>query len=133
MLALLSVALATAAAASDQKFVATDDLTLVYFDPSGTHLVPYALQCYLGALAAQRTRLGYLPDGGISVMLQDFSDRGGATTTLGSPRNRIFQDIAPSTLAFESFSPGERMYTIANHELVHLAIADGASVQDAAA
>jgi len=66
-------------------------------------------------------------------MLQDFSDRGGATTTLGSPRNRIFQDIAPSTLAFESFSPGERMYTIANHELVHLAIADGASVQDARA
>jgi len=133
VLALLAAVLATTAVASDQKFVATDDLTLVYFDPSGTHLVPYALQCYLGALAAQRARLGYVPDGGISVMLQDFSDRGGATTTLGSPRNRIFQDIAPSTLAFESFSPGERMYTIANHELVHLATADGASAQDARA
>jgi len=133
VIALLLAAFATVAAASDQKFAATDELTLVYFDPSGTHLVPYALQCYLGALAAQRTRLGYDPDGGITVVLQDFADRGGATTTLGSPRNRIFQDIAPSTLAFESFSPGERMYTIANHELVHLATADGASIADARA
>ena len=131
MLALLAAGPASHAA--DQQFVATDDLTLVYFDPSGTHLVPYALQCYLGALAAQRARLGYEPDGGIAVMLQDFSDRGGATTTLGSPRNRIFHDIAPSTLAFESFSPGERLYTIANHELVHLALADGASEVDARA
>jgi len=132
----LTCALALAAAAvpaSDHKYIATQDLQLVYFDPAGSHLAPYALQSYLGSLAAQRARLGYSPYGGITVLLQDFADRGGATTTLGSPRNRVFHDIAPSNLSFETFSPGERLYTIANHELVHLATSDGAAPPDIAA
>jgi hypothetical protein len=132
-LALLVCASPTLAIAADHKYIATDELRLVYFDHSGTHLAPYALQCYLGSLAAQRARFGYVPDGGVTVLLQDFADRGGAKTTLGSPRNRIFHDIAPANLAFETFSPGERMYTIANHELVHLATADGPSPADARA
>jgi len=119
------------AQAADHKFISTQDIRLVYFDPAETYLAPYALQCYVGSLAAQHLRFGYTPDGGIAVMLQDFADRGGATTTLGAPRDRVFHDIAPSNLAFETFSPGERLYTIANHELVHLATSDSATPVDA--
>jgi hypothetical protein len=119
--------------AADLKYAATDELRLVYFDPGTAHLMPYALQCYLGSLAAQRARFGYAPDGAVAILLQDFSDRGNAAATLGAPRNRIFHDVAPMNLAFETFSPGERLYTIANHELVHLALSDTASPADARA
>ena len=47
-----------------------------------------------------------------------------------SPRNRVYLDIAPPTLAFETFSPGERLFTIANHEVVHFATGDQASPED---
>ena len=38
--------------------------------------------------------------------------------------------MAPPTLAFETFSPGERLFTMANHELVHLVTFDRASPED---
>ena len=116
---------------ADTKFVETERLRIVYFDPAGTYLVPYAAQCFLNAMAAQEARFGYRPDDKPTVLLQDFSDRGNASTFLGAPRNRIFLDIAPPTLAFETFSPGERMFTVANHEMVHLVTTDMASPEDA--
>lgn len=112
------------------RFVETRDLEFVYFDPAGAYLVPYATQCFIQGLAAQRQRLGYEPDGKVTVLLQDFADRGNATTIMGAPRNRVFLDIAPVNLAFETFSPGERMITLANHELVHLATSDMANSDD---
>jgi hypothetical protein len=129
---LLALCLAGPAVVSAQiKVAETDDVRVVYFDPAGAYLAPYATQCFVNGLDAQRKAFGYEPDGKVSVLLQDFSDRGNATTILGAPRNRIFVDIAPANLAFETFSPGERMYTIANHELVHLVASDAASDQDA--
>ena len=70
-----------------------------------------------------------MPDGKVTVLLQDFSDSGNATM-LSTPRNRIFYDIAPIGLTFETFSPGERLYTFANHETVHFVTGDGASSGD---
>jgi hypothetical protein len=133
LLATMASGAMAVADSTDFKYLATDDLKLVYFDPAGAPLAPYAMQCYLGSLAAQKARFDYTPDGGIAVLLQDFSDRGAAMTTLGSPRDRVFHDVAPANLVFETFSPGERLYTIANHELVHLATSDGASPSDARA
>jgi hypothetical protein len=124
--------LATGARADDElKIVETPDLRIVYYDPSGAHIVPYATQCFLGALSALNARLGYTPDGKITVMLRDFADRGNALATQGAPRNRIYFDLAPIDLIFETFSPGERMFTIANHESVHMATTDEASPEDA--
>ncbi|NJD30384.1 MAG: hypothetical protein FIB04_00650 [Gammaproteobacteria bacterium] len=108
----------------------TSDLRVVNFAPAGDYLVPYATQCFLNALAAQKKLFGYAPDGKASVLLQDFSDRGNATTVLAAPRDRVFIDVAPVTLAFETFSPGERMFTVANHETVHLVTSDMASPAD---
>jgi hypothetical protein len=118
------------AAQAQMKFVETANLRLVYFDPAETYLVPYATQCFLNSLVAQKARFGYVPDGKAAVLLQDFSDRGNATTILGAPRSRVFVDIAPANLAFETFSPGERLITEANHELVHLATSDRPSPAD---
>ena len=61
--------------------------------------------------------------------MQDFSDKG-ERGALSTPRNSVFVDIAPPTLAFETFSPGERIFTIANHETVHLATGDQPSEAD---
>ena len=129
----LPVALLTFAGAApawaDMRFIETEDLRVTYFEPTGEYLVPYATQCFINALAAQRTRLDYRPDEKPTILLQDFSDRGNATA-MSAPRNRVYMEIAPPTLAFETFSPGERMFTIANHEVVHLATFDRASPED---
>ena len=127
----LLIAIASLANADEPRIVESGDLRLVYYDPSGAHLVPYGLQCYLGAIAAQQARFDYVPDGKVTVLLRDFSDRGNASASQGAARNRIFMDVAPVDLIFETFSPGERMFTIANHELVHMATTDRASPEDA--
>ena len=118
-----------AASRAEMRFIETNDMRVAYFDPTGAHLVTYATQCFLNALAAQQARFDYTPDGKVSILLQDFTDRGNATA-LNSPRNRIYLEMAPPTLAFETFSPGERLFTMANHELVHLVTFDQASPED---
>jgi hypothetical protein len=128
--AIVALAAGSAGAAhADMRFLETQDLRLIHFDPTGAHLVPYATQCFLNAIAAQQARFGYTPDHKVTVLLQDFSDRGNATA-MSTPGNRIYFDIAPPTLAFETFSPGERLFTIANHELVHMVTFDQASPED---
>src|SRR5678815_2646309 len=114
---------------TDLKYVEAEGLRIAYFDPSENYLVPYATQCFVNSLRAQQRLFGYTPDGGVSILLQDFSDTGNASIS-GSPRNRAFVDIAPQNLAFETFSPGERMYTKANHELVHLVTSEMANAED---
>jgi len=116
-------------AASDLKFVEAEGLRIAYFDPAENYLIPYATQCFVNSLRTQQRLFGYTPDGGVSILLQDFSDTGNASIS-GSPRNRAFVDIAPQNLAFETFSPGERMYTKANHELVHLVTSEMPNAED---
>ncbi|MDH5176602.1 MAG: hypothetical protein OEX15_08040, partial [Gammaproteobacteria bacterium] len=101
----------TATRAQDLKIVETDQLQVVYFDPAGSYLAPYVTQSFLNSLNAQKARFGYQPDGKVSILLQDFGDRGNATAILGAPGNRIYIDVAPPVLSFETFSPGERVYT----------------------
>src|SRR4030095_5055155 len=115
--------------AEELRYFETRELRIVNWDPVATYLVPYATQCFLNALAAQHTRFGYTPDGKVTVLLQDFSDRGNARLST-APRNKLTIDIAPTTLTFETFSPGERMFTLANHEVVHFATSDQASPED---
>ena len=121
--------LASGVSRAELRFIETEDLRVIHFDPTGAYLVPYVAQCFTNSLAAQSARFGYTPDGKPTILLQDFTDRGNATA-IGTPRNRIYLDMAPPTLAFETFSPGERLFTLANHEFVHLATFDGTSPDD---
>ena len=47
-----------------------------------------------------------------------------------APRNRLVFDVAPLSHAFETFPASERMYSLMNHELVHVAQGDIASEED---
>src|SRR5210317_650937 len=127
--ALRLVALALAGLASANAFgqqlssVETDSLRLLYFDPTETYLVPRVIQTFHNSADRQESILGYVPDDKITVLLTDFSDYGNAGAN-SAPRNTLAVDIAPVSLTFETAAPAERMYTIMNHELVHITNTD---------
>jgi hypothetical protein len=128
--ALVGLGATVLARAADLKFVETEELRIVYFDPSEKHLVPHATQSFLSGLATHERLFHYAPDGRISVLLQDFSDRANATA-IPAPRNRIFLDIAPSNEPFETVSSAEWFGWTAVHELTHVVDNDAASPSDA--
>jgi hypothetical protein len=117
------------ALAADLEFVETEQLRIVYFDP-GAYFVPHATQSFLSGLASHKRLFGYVPDGRVNVLLQDFSDRANAAA-IPAPRNRIFLDIAPSNEPFETVSSGEWFGSTSVHELTHLVDNDSASPADA--
>jgi hypothetical protein len=132
---LLIVAVAMTAAfvckAQTLQSVETDDLRLIYFDPIETYLVPRVIQTYHDSLDRQKSILGYRPSGKTTVLLTDFADYGNAGAS-AVPADSIVVDIAPLPFTFETTAPAERMYTIMNHEMVHVATMDQAGPSDSA-
>ncbi|HEY6087431.1 MAG TPA: hypothetical protein VIV84_06825 [Burkholderiaceae bacterium] len=61
--------------------------------------------------------------------MKDFSDYGNGSAW-AAPRNTIFFEVSPPSLTFETNSPSERIYSLMNHELVHVATSDVAASQD---
>jgi hypothetical protein len=72
---------------------------------------------------------GWSPTGPINLQLQDLADYGNAST-FAVPRNVLIFDVAPLSHAFETYPASERMYSLMNHELVHVMQSDVASEQD---
>ena len=130
----LLLVLATPAAWADEptplglSYVETKDLTIVYFDPLA-HLVPHATRTLTNSLAWQRRTFGWTPSEPVGVLLKDFSDFGGGSAWV-APRNSLVFDVAPLSMAFETFTASERFYSLSNHELVHVATGDAASDQE---
>ena len=112
------------------SYVRTPDLQLIYFD-SLSYLVPHAVRTFTNAHAWQRRTFGWTPSQPTGILLKDFEDYGGGAAWV-APRNTVFLDVAPPSLAFETFSSAERMYWLMNHELVHVATGDSATAQDQA-
>ena len=54
--------------------VETEDLRLLYFDPTETYLVPHLVRSFHGALDGQKNILDYSPGEKTTVLLVDFSD-----------------------------------------------------------
>ena len=119
------------ASAQDLRIVETDDLQVVYFDPSGS--IPRAVRHPEFPQQPQRAEE--------AVRLSSRTARSrsccrtsatAATRARSSARPAIASiiDVAPPVLSFETFSPGERVYTLANHELVHTVVGDQASDAD---
>ena len=109
--------------------VETSDLRLLYFDPTETYLVPRVIQTFHGSLERQRSILGYEPTEKTTILLKDFSDYGNAGAS-AVPANSVIVDIAPIPLTFETTAPAERMYTLMNHEMVHVATTDQPAASD---
>ncbi|MGE5615950.1 MAG: TolB family protein, partial [Bacillota bacterium] len=113
------------------SFVRTPDMELVYFDPTLAYLEPYAVRLFANALALHERVLGWKPwEQRTTVFLKDFADYGNANAT-PLPRNTLRFDIAPVSYAFETYGAAERLYSIMNHELAHVATTDVWNERDA--
>jgi len=77
----------------------------------------------------QQSVFGLNSDEKVTLLLTDFRDNGNAGAG-PTPRNTVLVDIAPVNLSFETFAPNERMYTLMNHELVHLSSTDTSVRED---
>jgi len=66
---------------------------------------------------------GYEPDEKTTMLLVDFADYGNAAAT-AVPGNIVMLQVAPIIPNFETFAPAERMYTLMNHEMVHVVTTD---------
>ncbi len=104
-------------------------LRMVYFEGAESYLVPYAVRTFFNSLAFQRKLLGYEPDTDITVLLADFEDWGNAGVSV-VPRSTMMVQVSPLSFAFETIAANERMNTIMNHELVHVATMDQATQRD---
>jgi hypothetical protein len=109
--------------------VETDKLRLLYFDPTETYLVPRVIQSFHGAMDVHEKVLGYESDEKTTMLLVDFADYGNAAAT-AVPGNIVMVQVAPIIPNFETFAPAERMYTLMNHEMVHVATTDQAAPAD---
>ena len=103
--------------------VETDQLRLLYFDPTETYLVPHVVQSFHGSMDVHRKVLGYQEDEKTTVLLTDFADYGNANAT-AVPSNLVMLQVSPIIPSFETFAPVERMYTLMNHEMVHVVTTD---------
>jgi hypothetical protein len=101
----------------------TKDLTLLYIDPIQTYLTPYLARAFENSLAFHEKNLRWKPWEPVTILLKDFSDYGNAAA-LGSPSDMVLLDVAPLSLSMEAFSPGERFFTLMNHELTHVGTID---------
>jgi hypothetical protein len=116
--------------AIDLSVLRTDNMALLYFDPGQTYLVPYVARSFENALAFHKKMFNWTPWERTTILLKDFSDYGNAAAR-SSPNNAILLDVAPLSQIFETFSPGERFFTLTNHEAAHVATMDVWNQQDA--
>jgi hypothetical protein len=115
---------------AELKSLETSDLRLLYFDPTQNFIAPYAARNFENSMQRQRSVFDYQPyDDKVTVLLTDFTDYGNAAAS-SIPRNTLFVDIAPLPFTFETSAPAERLFTIMNHELVHIVTTDQAAPAD---
>ena len=107
----------------DLSSIETSDLQLLYFDPAQTYLTPYIGRAFTNALNFHRKKFNWTPWDRTTVLIKDFGDYGNAAAR-ASPNNAVLLDVAPLSQAMETFSPGERFFTLNNHEVAHVATMD---------
>ena len=115
--------------AAELSSIETANLRLLYFDPTETFLTPYVVRSFENSIAHQRKVFDYSPSEKVTVLLTDFADYGNAGA-ITVPRNTLLVDIAPSPFTFETSDTAERMYSLMNHELVHVVSMDQAAEKD---
>ena len=111
------------------KALETEDVRLIYYDPTQTYLTPHVARSFESAFGFYREFYAYEPSERVTVKLWDISDVGGGSAG-ALPTNNLTVGIAPLTFSFETMPPSERMITIMNHELLHLVSMDQATGSD---
>src|SRR4030095_8679106 len=108
--------------------VSTQELRLYYID-SLDYLVPHAVRTFTNSLAWQRRMFGWVPSEPMAILLQDRADYGNANS-YAAPHSYLIVEAAPVSHAFETYPASERMYSLANHETVHLMSTDVSADED---
>ena len=108
----------------------TKNFSLLYFDPVQTYLTPYLGRSIENAMAWHKQMFNWEPWDRTTVLLKDFGDYGNAAAR-SSPNNAVLFDVAPLSQNMETFTPGERFFTLTNHELAHVATMDVWNKRDA--
>ena len=108
----------------------SDDLRLLYVDPLYTYMTPYATRVYYNALEFHKETFNWEPWEKPTVLMLDISDYGNGAA-FSSPSNGIHLEIAPVSRTFEAFVASERIYSLLNHELLHVATLDVWNKRDA--
>ena len=106
----------------------TRDLRL-HFTEALRFLAPHAIRTFTNALSWQHRVFGWQPSDPLNLQLQDLADYGNAST-FAIPRNVMIFDVSPLSHAFETYPASERMYSLMNHELVHVMQSDVANDED---
>jgi hypothetical protein len=108
----------------------TKNFSILYFDPMQTYLTPYLGRSIENALIFHKKIFNWEPWDRTNVLLKDFGDYGNAGAR-SSPNNAMLFDVAPLSQSYETFTPGERFFTLTNHELAHVATMDVWNKRDA--
>ncbi|HXG82192.1 MAG TPA: hypothetical protein VNJ05_10370, partial [Sphingomicrobium sp.] len=114
----------------DLTTLETKNLDLLYFDPVQTYLTPYIARAYENALIFHKKTFNWNPWEPTTMLLKDFSDYANAGAR-SAPNNTVLIDVAPLSVTMETFTPGERFFTIVNHEMAHVAQMDVWNRRDA--
>jgi hypothetical protein len=101
----------------------TEDLRIIWFHPAEDYLAPVVARSAENSLMFQKRIWGWTPDGKVNVLLKDFGDVGNAGAN-STPTNTVAIDIAPFAYSFETYVGSERMFSLTNHEFVHVANLD---------
>ncbi len=128
ILVLLSL-LCPVPARSQFSVLETHDLRLIYLETSHGYLAPHVARCFENSLRFHRGLFGYDSHEKVTVFLNDFSDHGNAGAGV-LPRNMVHLVMAPVSFVYETYAPNERIFTLLNHELVHVVAFDQASATD---
>ena len=123
---LLALPLAAAAQLTEER---SPGLRVIYFDVTEGYLVPHVTRTALNSLAFQKKLFGFEPADDVTVLLLDLSDSGNAGAS-SVPTDLVTVQISPLGFSFETLAANERMNTIMNHELVHVATMDQATRLD---
>jgi hypothetical protein len=107
----------------------TDDFQLLYLDPFQTYLTPLVAGTIYNSLQFQRQVFEWTPSEKTMVVMTDLADYGNASAG-ASPRNGIMLYVAPPSRTLETMPSSERMYSLMNHEAVHVVNADVANSRD---
>jgi hypothetical protein len=122
------------AAASAESFELqaqeSEDLRLLYIDPTQTYLAPHVARTFINAIDFQKRLFDWEPWEKTTVLLMDLSDYGNGAA-FSSPSNGVHLEIAPVSRTFEAFVASERIYSLVNHETVHVAALDVWNRRDA--
>jgi hypothetical protein len=109
----------------------TDDLQLLYLDPFQTYLTPLVASSFHNSLQFQKRVFEWTPSERTMVLMNDLADYGNASAG-SAPHNGIIVYVAPPSRTLETMPSSERMYSLMNHETVHVANGDVANSRDRA-